>query len=444
MLQRILTSALVSLALVIAGCGGDDGSRLPDLGLECTVEQSNEAVYSIMQEWYYWYEELPDVDPADYASPEALLDAIRYEPLDTTFTYLTTVEEEEAFLSNAAYIGYGFSSMVSGTQLFLRESFEGGPAYEAGMRRGDEITAIDGVSVAVLIQNNEIGDAFGPREIGYTQELDVRHPDDTTDTYTISKAEVTTPIVHDVVTDLTAAGNTSYLFFRSFVNPAYDALDDAFRQISDAGDTRLVLDLRYNGGGLVDVAEHLGGLIAGNDSGGEQLGVMQFNDKHQERNVTLLIEALQNSADIAELVVITTGSTASASEMLINGLKPHMNIATIGSDSFGKPVGQSRFEFCETEILRPVTFKIVNADGEGDYFDGIPPTCAAEDDVLNQLGDTDEASLAEALYYLENGGTCSPATSVKASIEMARKQALQPEPHPLVTDGWDVLTGGAQ
>lgn len=446
MFRRILNSILVALIVVTAGCGGDDGSRLPDNGtaLECTTEQRNQAVYDIMTDWYYWYEQVPSVDPADFDSAEALLDAIRYLPRDATFTYLTTVEAEEAFLTNAAYIGFGFSTVISGNQMFLRESFESGPAHDAGMRRGDEITAIDGVSVATLIQTGDISGAFGPREVGYTSELEVRHPDGSTDTYTIAKEEVTTPIVHDVVTDLSNSSDTSYLFFRSFVNPAYDALDQAFATIEAAGDTRLVLDLRYNGGGLVDVAEHLGGLIAGTDNNGELLGTMQFNDRHSEQNITLLLEALQNSVQITDLIVITTPSTASASELIINGLRPHMNVATVGSNTYGKPVGQSRFEFCEEDILRAVTFKIVNSNGEGEYFGGIEPTCAANDDVFNQLGDVSEASLAEALHYLENGSSCSPAASLKASIEQARKQSAQPDPHPLVKDGWDILTGGAQ
>lgn len=444
---RILNAGLLALALIVTGCGGGDGGGMVDNN-NLNRCNENQEIYSIMNEWYYWYDEMPDVDPDDYATPQALLDVLTQpeQDLGKHYSYLTTVAEEEAFLSNAAYVGFGFSmGMDADGRIFLKESFEGSPAHDAGMRRGDEIISVDGVDVASM-STEQFNEALGPDEKGYTVTFGVRHPDGTTDSYAVSKDEVETPVVAHVTTDL-GNGDTTYIFFRSFVNPAFDALDDAFAQMKAAGDTQLVLDLRYNGGGLISVAEHLGGLIAGVDHEGKLIAEIDFNDKHQEQNQEFLIQMLANTVDVSDLVVIMTGSTASASEMVINGLAPHMNVKTVGDTSYGKPVGQSRFEFCMTDILRAVAFSVINSEGTSDYYRGFDPYCEANDDVFHPLGSAEEDSISEALYLLDDvanpAQNCSSA-SAKAQRELAKRKAVQPAGNPLVRDGWDVLTGGAR
>ncbi len=96
-------------------------------------------------------------------------------------------------------------------------------------------------------------------------------------------------------------------------------------------------------------------------------------------------------------MVITTRGSASASEAIVNGLRPYMDVKVVGDTTYGKPVGQYGFDFCE-KVLYPVAFLVTNARGEADYFGGIPADCAAADDVDHALADPREASLAEALY----------------------------------------------
>lgn len=453
MFQRTFLAAAASTAMLLAACGGDNGTPVdgtggisdPDPVDTCSVDDEKQAVHDIMNDVYYWYEQVPDVDPDDYASKQALLDTLIQPEKDIgkEYSYLTTVEAEDAFLSNASYVGFGFSTARDvSNRVFLRESFEGGPAHEAGMRRGDEIAAIDGVDTASM-SAAQLNAAYGPAEAGHTVTFSVTHSDNSTDTYEVAKAEVVAPVVGEVRHNLGAAEDITYIFFRSFVNPAFDQLDEAFAGMRAAGDTRLVLDLRYNGGGLVSVAGHLGSLIAGNDHEGEVLAKLEFNDRYTQYNEEYLVEQLANSVDVTDIVAITTRSSASASEMIINGLQPFsdtIDVRTVGSPSFGKPVGQSRLEFCETEILRAVTFKVVNAEDRGEYYLGITPDCAAEDDILQPLGSEDEASLAGALYYLENG-SCDAVASSKAFSVHAKRMSLQPDED---MDGWDVLVGGAR
>jgi C-terminal processing protease CtpA/Prc len=132
---------------------------------------------------------------------------------------------------------------------------------------------------------------------------------------------------------------------------------------------------------------------------------------------------------LQRLVAITTRSSASASELIINSLRPYIPVAVIGDRTYGKPVGQYGLSFCD-KVLYPVAFSLRNANDEGDYFDGIPPTCAAADDITHQLGDTEEASFAEALTYIRTGA-CSANTATAS-------RALRVKPDTRLT-GWAAI-----
>src|SRR5438874_13690601 len=119
-------------------------------------------------------------------------------------------------------------------------------------------------------------------------------------------------------------------------------------------------------------------------------------------NQTYTMPNPAQSLGLDRLVVITTGGSASASEMIINGLRPYMPVTVVGSTTHGKPVGQLTYNFCD-KVLYAVAFKSTNARGEGDYFGGIPADCAAPDDLDHPLGDASEGSLAAALQYLRTG-----------------------------------------
>jgi hypothetical protein len=104
--------------------------------------------------------------------------------------------------------------------------------------------------------------------------------------------------------------------------------------------------------------------------------------------------------------VITTPSSASASELVINALRPFIPVVVIGDRTYGKPVGQYQVDFCD-KTLAPVSFSLRNANGEGDFFEGFPPDCPAADDIEHDLGNAEEASLREALTFAATGA-CTP------------------------------------
>jgi hypothetical protein len=131
------------------------------------------------------------------------------------------------------------------------------------------------------------------------------------------------------------------------------------------------------------------------------------------------------------VVFITTNDSASASEFIINSLRPYLNVVTVGSATFGKPVGEDGFNVC-SDVLYPITFKIENASGYGDYFAGLPATCAAADDRGHALGDPNEASLATALDYISTGSCPQAAVAPRAA-------AAAPRPRHAARYGWRQL-----
>lgn len=218
-----------------------------------------------------------------------------------------------------------------------------------------------------------------------------------------------------------------YLVLSTFISTANQQLRDAFAMFSQAGIQDLIVDLRYNGGGLVSTANLFASLLAGPGSTGLTFSSTEFNSANAMQNVSTSFSAEANAITLNRIVFITTGSSASASELVINGLEPYFTgareVASVGSATFGKPVGQSGFEFCNSsKLLRAVTFRTTNVNGVGDYFNGLPVDCAAGDDLTRLLGDVNENMLATAISYIQNG---SCPTSVVRNIAGTTQQAFK-------------------
>ena len=391
----------------------------------CTRTSQNLFVRDVLDEYYLWYRELPRVNPSNYASPEAYLEAVRYRPLDSTFSYITSRAANDAFYGESQFVGFGFSTQTTETELNLLQVFPESPASEAGLARGDRIFEINGRTVADLVRTGTIGSAFGANAEGVSAAVAVRSRQGVERRFTMTKRVVTIPTVSLTRTFQVDGRTVGYLLFRNFVNPSYAALDEAFAALREARATDVVVDLRYNGGGLVDVAVHLGGLVGGTFTQGRVFAEFRHNDRNTALNETLRFESPAQALGLSRLLVITTRASASASELLINSLRPHLPVVVIGDATYGKPVGQYGFDFCD-KVLAPVAFSLVNADGQGDYFEGIAPTCVAADDLEHDLGAADEASLREALFYVRTG-TCSAASTTASASKLRQGSGRAPD-----------------
>ncbi|MFK7888241.1 MAG: S41 family peptidase [Gammaproteobacteria bacterium] len=417
-LVLIFSAAVVVLAGCGGGGGGDSGIAGPDVS-SCSVTGQNAFVFDLMNDIYFWIDDVPAVTNSGFASPEAVLEAFRFAPLDR-FSGLRDREENDAFFSDSQFIGLGFGiTVVDDTRLRLTQVFGDGPAAAVGMARGDEITRIDGRAVSDILASDGLGGAFGASEEGVTVSLEYIDGAGSTLQTQLTKGLVTIETVTRV-TDFDLNGRrVGYLSFRSFVEPSFAALDTAFNQLQAANVESLVLDLRYNGGGLISVAEELASKVGGSSTTGQVFAQRVHNAANQNRNVTTGFSNPPNALNLTDVVVITTGSTASASEMVINALRPFVPVSIVGSRSFGKPVGSYQFEFCD-KVAVPIAFSLVNADGDGDFFDGFTPDCEAADDLDNPLGDQAEASFAEAIFLIENG-MCSPVSRLDATSSQKQR-----------------------
>jgi len=389
----------------------------------CSTAGQNQYVRSVLREYYYWYRELPDPDPATFASPDEYLEAVRFRPQDTSFSYVSTEAASDAFFSESQYGGFGFrSQLVASGDLRVAEAFPGSPAAAAGLERGLRILEIDGRTIADLEAAGALGSAFGPDTIGHVTRLTVQAPDGAVREVTMAKATVTIPTVAVTRTFDVEGRRVGYVLFHNFVQPSVAALDAAFAQLTAEGATDLVLDLRYNGGGLVSVAQHLADLIGGTRTNGRLMARYVHNDLQTGRNSSLFFSDATAALSAPRLVVITTHASASASELVINALRPYLPVTIVGSNTYGKPVGQYGFRFCG-KIVWPVAFSIRNAADEGDYFGGLAADCAAPDDLEHLLGDPGEGSLAEALQFAASGACSGRAAGFRAS---SRRTLTQP------------------
>jgi len=415
-----LTGAIVvGLVVIAAGCGGGgSGGTIVQPPASCSVLDENLFILEAMQEYYLWNDRLPTADPASYATPDAFLDALRV-PEDI-FSYLTTQAEEDAYFGAGQYAGIGFQSREGAGEVRLLDVYEGSPADLGGLKRGDSILSVEGRPISEVLANEGFTASLGPPEVGVTVELGWRDVDGNEFTAVFTKTVVTIPPVSSATVLDTTAGQVGYLNFRAFVEPADAALNQAFADFRAAGVSELVVDLRYNSGGLLAIAEVLADLVGGTVTQGQVLYSLEYNANNAFRNETRFFRDTANALDMQRVVFITTPDTASASEMVINGLLPFVDVVLVGDTTFGKPVGQLGFLFCD-KVLRPVSFRTVNAVGNTDFFDGFQPDCQAADDLDGAFGDPAEASLAEAIHYLENGACSAAAASTLKSAAPAGK-----------------------
>lgn len=439
-MKNILRQCVAVLLLtMLAACGSSSGGVGDAVGdavdeSQCSTIGQNRFVYEVMQDIYFWVQFLPTVNPDTYPSPEALLEDIRYQVLDSVFSTIRDEEENDRFFNEGEFIGVGLTLRIVGDQIFVVQVIGDSPADTAGFARGYELLEINGQTAAALVASDSVSAAFGADEVGTPVDLRFRDGQGNESEITLSKAvAVIRPVPFSTVFDLNGV-QTGYLMFRTFIEPSFAALDDTFADFASQGVTEIVLDLRYNGGGLVSVAEHLGGLIGGQGTSGQVFSRYVHNANNVSRNRSISFPNPAFSLGVSRLIVITTESTASASELVINALRPYMQVVIIGERTFGKPVGSYGFPFCG-KTLNPISFNLRNADDQGDYYDGLPVDCTAADDLSQPFGDPAEASTAEALYYVENG-VCSPTVAGLASERRGTSRARPP-----AGDDWQLLKG---
>ncbi len=416
-ITRYITGILiisVILFLFNTGCEKDDPPPSAEIN-------ARDQLYNLMNEWYLWYDKMPDVDKSQYDTPEELLEAMKYLPKDI-YSYTLSRQEFESKMIEGKYIGHGFSWGFDDNKVVrIIFVFKDSPLYDEGVRRGWIINKVNGISITT----ENCGTIFGDKTIGYENTLEFITPADSTVTIITAKKEIHKNSVLYYDTLHVNGTVTAHMVFQEFMQPSTEEFTEVFSFFNSTGATEMILDLRYNPGGFMNVATLLASLITGENTNGKVFIKYIYNDKKSDENSSALFEEQTNSLNLSRVIILTSGGTASASEALINGLKPHIDdVVTIGDVTYGKPVGMRVFQY-EDYVFLPITFRIANSEDESDYYDGIQPDALCNDDFTRAFDNREEACLKEAIYYIENGSfSGTKGRKVKAHKEKVSYREL--------------------
>ena len=426
-------TALVASSTVANRCEAPrSGSSIDKPG---TLLDEQTWVRSWIDETYLWYREVPTTYlPQSFATAKAYFDVLKTtattasgKPKDQ-FHFTYTTAEWEASL-NGVELGYGMLLALTRTtpprKAVVTIVEPGSPAALAGLRRGDALQTVDGVdfvnapdAASVKIVNDGLfPQAQGTHTLGFSRN-------GAPISASLQAVDVSTSSVQNERIIDTPTGKVGYLTFNTHNNVAERQLVETMGRFQAAGISDLVLDVRYNGGGYLDVASELAYMSAGPQvTTGKTFEQMLSNAKTRPAapvpfHAQSLGFAGPNplpkgtplpSLGLKRVTLLTTGNTCSASEAIINGLRGvDVQVNLIGGTTCGKPYGFYPTPNCGTTYFA-VQFHGVNAKGFGDFADGMAPTCDVADDYQNPLGDPAEGMLAAALRY-RSSGSCSPAT----------------------------------
>ncbi|WP_338593295.1 S41 family peptidase [Shewanella khirikhana] len=423
-----------------------------------TADKSGSALHEKMwlRSWtnntYLWYSEVPDNDPDSFGTVIDYFAQLKT-PLTTPsgakkdrFHSAMSTEEWEALSNSGEAVGYGVEfQLLSATEprkIVAAYTEPGSVATAVGIVRGTEFLEANGVVVANGDDVNTLNEAFFPSTNGKTSTFKVRDPDGTERTISMTAGTVVQDPVQNVKAVATASGKVGYLQFNSHIATSEKELVDAISTLKAEGINDLVLDVRYNGGGLLAIASQLGYMIAGPTRTSNKIFEnTTFNDKHASTN-PVTNQALvpmpfidtgigfsytQGVAlphlDLGRVFILTTSGTCSASEAIINGLRGiDLDVVQIGNRTCGKPYGFYPTDNCGTTYFS-IQFRGENNKGFGDYADGFEPAntpviggeqvtgCYLNDDFSHQLGDPNEALFAAALQYRVTQSCPAPAAA---------------------------------
>ncbi len=433
-LPRRISSLALLLALCLAGCGGggsggDTGSSSNALApASCTTADQRIWLKSYMEDQYFWFDHLGTANEAA-KDMNGYFSSLLY-PVVDRYSFTESTTQFVQFYREGTFVGYGYSlawSDAARTILKVRTVEPLSPVGLAGLKRGDTIISIDGYTPAQIVA----GTPGRVSSAGISRTLVVGDATGATRTLNVNSAEfayVSVPAASVLTQDIGGSSiKVGYMVYQQFINASVGELATAFTSFAAAGVKQLIVDLRYNGGGSVAVARDLASMLGGSSLAGKVFINLRYNTRHPENNSTygFAYSAQLPAAPLnglSRVIFITAEGTASASELVINGLKPYIPVVIVGTTTYGKPYGFMPVDACGL-TYNTVNFESVNALGEGRYDNGIAPTCEVADDLDHQLGDPAEKRLSAALQYIKTGSCAVP--SARTSVLKALASSTQ-------------------
>ncbi|MDN3665705.1 S41 family peptidase [Algibacter miyuki] len=454
---------ILLIALTATSCFKDEDDIIS------TTSNKNDFVWQAMNSWYNWKNEVPALDDAQddnslsfqayleqYDTPENLFNSLIYKTGEVDrFSWFIEdyIEQEQAFQGITKSFGLRFEGVQINTAgdvvIYVRHVADNSPASDANINRGDIINAINGTTLTTATYNTAVNNL-------YEDQVTLSFVSENSGTLTpIGDKTITATVLSENPVFLTKAFNdidgkkVGYLLYNGFRSSYNDELNAAFAYFKNENISELILDLRLNGGGSVETSAYLASMIYANATEDDGFAELRFNDKHDNENgyynFTNTLSVYNSDGDktgeqpinrlstLTQLYVITSNNTASASEMIINGLRSYIPVKLIGATTYGKNVGsitlydspssdytkQSSANANHLNALQPIVFQIFNKDGESDYTTGFVPDIAEinEYDYWNNtlpFGDENEALLQAALNNIK--GIVDRGTNTKNSV----------------------------
>ena len=404
--KKILYSfaVLLFMSFLLGSCKKDGGSSSDNL--------AKDSAWLYAQELYLWSQNLPSgFNARSYSDPNAVMQAIRPYSTEPGFTgpvdrwSFAVTKAEWNDISSGISGDFGLGIFFNSTN-DLRVSYvePASPAGNAGIKRSwrfisiNNDTAINTSDATVTRIQNAITNSSSGKFV-------FRRPDNSDTTINLNAATYQEqPILLDSIYTI-GAKKVGYLVYNSFLGGIQDTknrFNNLFNEFNSQGITDMIVDLRYNGGGYVELQNELANYLVPAAGNGGVMLKEEFNDKYSDLFDTTINYAKKGALNLSRIFFITTKNSASASELLINSLKPYMEVKIVGRASHGKPVGYSPWSAGDWYAF-PVSFRSVNKNGEGNYFNGLQPDATVSDGLTKGWGDVEESCLASALHYISNG-----------------------------------------
>lgn len=412
-------SAFFGLLFIPFFWGCEDLNPLNSDLFQSERERDQKDVLDIMNRYYYWYQEIPDINSDDYSSVPDVFQACLWTPEKgghDSWSFILTKNEYKSWVEQGQVEAYGvtfvrfFNTETSASELRVGMTYRDSPMDIAGIERGFRLEKLNGVDASdFLAGNSSLSDELSKPSGNFLFTNSTGNQVEKA----IQRASVTLHPADQWTVFERAGRKIGYLMFTSFMvteseKEVTQGVFDAFKQ---AGIDDLILDLRYNGGGDLNYSRDFSGFVVPASARDDVFIRLFYNDKVDgDYNKTIPVKISNPSLSLPRLVVITSAYTASASESVVMGLSPYMNVVTVGTTTAGKPAGMNGFIVPANAlqvssarwVMFPISFLTRNKLDEGEYYDGIVPDFVCADDVLHPFN-ANELCIKASLDYLENG-----------------------------------------